>query len=229
MFISPLRRALLLGLVVTCLAAAVSHVSPAEHAASLVALVFAGATYWLVLRKDAKTIQDSGLALGGLFSPEPLSVRRIARDTGSALLWTVATCALIFPPFWLGYTLWFGVDDGFSLKLRDGFWDEALGHLLVIALPEEMFYRGYLQSAIDDASTPRVKLLGARVGWGLVVASAIFALGHLLATPLVTRLAVFFPALLFGWLRVKTGGIGAAVLVHACCNIFASILAQGYE
>src|SRR5690606_7140439 len=167
MFISPLRRVLLVGFAVTCLAAAASHVAPAEHAASLVALVFAGSTYWLVLRKDAAAIEAAGLTLGGLFAPEPLNPRKIARDTALALIWTAATCAVIFPPFWLGSTLWLNVADPLVPQLRDGFWDEALGHLLVIARPEEMFYRGYLQSAIDDGSASRLKLRGARVGWGL--------------------------------------------------------------
>jgi hypothetical protein len=183
----------------------------------------------LVLRKDSAAIGAAGLALGGLFTPEALNPSRIMRATLRSLAWTAGTCAIVFPPFWLGYKLWFGLEQPFQLELREGFWDEALGHLLVIALPEEMFYRGYLQSAIDDATKARRRLLGVLVGPGLLLASAIFAVGHLLATPLVTRLAVFFPALLFGWLRVRTGGIGSAVLVHACSNIFASILAQGYD
>jgi membrane protease YdiL (CAAX protease family) len=39
---------------------------------------------------------------------------------------------------------------------------------------------------------------------------------------------VFFPSLVFGWLRAKTGGIGAAVLFHAACNIFSAYLSAGY-
>jgi membrane protease YdiL (CAAX protease family) len=39
---------------------------------------------------------------------------------------------------------------------------------------------------------------------------------------------VFFPALVFGWMRARTGGIGAAVLFHALCNIFSATLARGY-
>ena len=56
----------------------------------------------------------------------------------------------------------------------------------------------------------------------------IFAVGHVLTIPHVSRLAVFFPALLFGWLRARTGGIGAGVLFHAMCNLFSAALARGY-
>jgi membrane protease YdiL (CAAX protease family) len=58
--------------------------------------------------------------------------------------------------------------------------------------------------------------------------SAIFAVGHLLTEPNPSRLAVFFPSLLFGWMRARTGGIGASVLFHAACNLFVSFLAHGF-
>ena len=62
----------------------------------------------------------------------------------------------------------------------------------------------------------------------MVVTSAVFALGHLATVPEPARLAVFFPSLAFGWLRARTGGIGAGVLYHASCNLFASFLGRGY-
>ena len=84
------------------------------------------------------------------------------------------------------------------------------------------------QSSLDAAWKPRFRLLGARIGPGLLVASAIFAVGHVIATPNPDRLSVFFPALLFGWLRTRTGGIGAGVLFHAACNLCSAYLARGY-
>jgi membrane protease YdiL (CAAX protease family) len=56
----------------------------------------------------------------------------------------------------------------------------------------------------------------------------IFAIGHVLTIRHPARLAVFFPALLFGWLRQRTGGVGASVLLHASCNIFSAALGRGY-
>jgi membrane protease YdiL (CAAX protease family) len=46
--------------------------------------------------------------------------------------------------------------------------------------------------------------------------------------PVITRLAVFFPALLFGWLRARTGGIGASVVFHALCNLYVLSLMRGF-
>ncbi len=218
----------MIGLLVTVVAAVVSTFAPAEHAATLVALVFAGATYWLVLRGDEAQIEAHGLSLGGLLSPAPLSVKRIGADTGRALSWALLACAITLPPFWIGYLLWFSVDEPFRGGLPADFGDAALGHLLVVALPEEMFYRGVLQTNLDAAWKPKFRLWGAHIGWGLLASSAIFALGHLLSTPHPSRLAVFFPSLLFGWLRTRTGGIGSSVIYHAACNVFSSYLAAGY-
>jgi membrane protease YdiL (CAAX protease family) len=106
--------------------------------------------------------------------------------------------------------------------------EEGTGQLLVIALPEEMFYRGYLQPRLERVLPPRFNVLGARVGLAVVITSAIFAVGHLATALHPSRLAVFFPSLLFGWLAKRSGGVGAAVVFHAACNLFASYLARSY-
>jgi hypothetical protein len=74
----------------------------------------------------------------------------------------------------------------------------------------------------------RVKVLGTRVGWSLVIASAMFAIGHYVVTFDLQRLAVFFPALLFGWIRVQRRSITAAVVFHALCNVFMDLLLLGF-
>jgi membrane protease YdiL (CAAX protease family) len=71
-------------------------------------------------------------------------------------------------------------------------------------------------------------LLGASIGPGLIVSAALFAIGHLLTEVNPNRLAVFFPALVFGWLRARTGGVGASVAFHALCNIFSEMLGRAY-
>ena len=127
--------------------------------------------------------------------------------------------AAIAVPFFFVWRFWWDPKLSFSLGMRPAeLGNEVLGQVLVIALPEEAFYRGYVQSRLDEAWAPRWNVLGATVGPGLVATAAIFALGHLATVQLPARLAVFFPALLFGWLRARTGGIGASVCFHATCN-----------
>ncbi|HVY47347.1 MAG TPA: myxosortase family intramembrane protease, partial [Minicystis sp.] len=87
---------------------------------------------------------------------------------------------------------------------------------------------GYLQSELDLAWPPRWRLFGADLGPGWLVSAAVFAVGHVLTISSPARLAVFFPALVFGWLRARTRGIGAGVVFHALCNLFAATLGRGY-
>ena len=58
--------------------------------------------------------------------------------------------------------------------------------------------------------------------------AALFALVHLATEPHPAKLAVFFPGLLFGWLRAWRGGIGAAIVFHALSNVLAEILVRGW-
>ncbi|MCK6592667.1 MAG: MrtC family glutamic-type intramembrane protease, partial [Polyangiaceae bacterium] len=169
-----------------------------------------------------------GLSLGGLLEPTPLSARRLTRDALIAIAYAAALAAVVFPLFWIGYRAYWNIKAPFVLRLPPSILDELAGQFLVIALPEEAFFRGYLQSSLDRIWTPRTRILGASLGPGILVSAAIFAVGHLLTTPHPARLAVFFPALVFGWLRARTGGIGAAMLFHALCNIFSATLARGY-
>jgi membrane protease YdiL (CAAX protease family) len=118
---------------------------------------------------------------------------------------------------WLGWS-------GGRFRLPDRFALSALNQLIVVAIPEELFFRGYLQSRLEERWRPRRTFLGAPVGLALVVSSALFALGHVLVVPNMQRLAVFFPALVFGWMRARTGSIAAGATFHALCNILADIL-----
>jgi len=248
-----LLKPLVVALGTTVGVTALSYLLPENYAATGVGLAFLAATYFFALRRDdPRDPKHYGLALGGLLEPEPLSPRRLFRDGGRALLWALGIGLIVLPPFWIGYLLWWKppgpfmpvppqlpVDDELARLLVAVFprgtgaaiaayVHHVLGQLLVIGLPEEAFYRGYLQTTFDDVWRPRWRVLGALIGPGLLVTSALFALGHVLTKVDPNRLAVFFPSLLFGWLRARTGGIGAPLALHALCNLFASFLGRSY-
>jgi membrane protease YdiL (CAAX protease family) len=95
---------------------------------------------------------------------------------------------------------------------------------VVVAIPEELFFRGYLMPALERRWPATRRLLGAPVGWALLLSSALFAIGHLVVVPNPQRLAVFFPALVFGWMRARTGSIAAGAFYHALCNVLSDLL-----
>jgi membrane protease YdiL (CAAX protease family) len=100
----------------------------------------------------------------------------------------------------------------------------VLVQLLVVALPEELFYRGWMQTAWARTDPSRgVTVLGARLGAGFVRTQALFALGHLVVLQ-PWRLGTFFPGLLFGWVRARTGSVVAPIVVHALSNLLVRTL-----
>ncbi|NRA33999.1 MAG: CPBP family intramembrane metalloprotease [Polyangiaceae bacterium] len=212
----------------TALVSALSYLTPPEYSATLVSLGFFGCTYALVLRRSSAEISESGLAMGGLFGDAPLQWKRLLQESGRALTVALALSVLIFPAFFFAWQLWWTPERDFHWTWGPAPAEALLGQLLVVAVPEEMFYRGYLHGALDKLHPPRWRIFGAQIGPSLLIASAIFALGHVITEPHPNRLAVFFPALLFGWMRARTGGIGAAVIFHAFCNLFATSIERGY-
>jgi membrane protease YdiL (CAAX protease family) len=223
------RRPIGAAVATTAFVTALSYFAPMAHAASAVGLGFLAATYFLTLRgDDPEAARHFGLSLGGLLDIEPLDFRRLIKSAGTEVSLALALSAVVFPLFWVGYVEWWSPQEPFRAAPLGTVADEALGQLLVIALPEEAFYRGYLQTSLDDVWPPRFRLLGAWLGPGVIVTSVIFALGHVATEVHPNRLAVFFPSLLFGYLRQRRGGIGCAAAFHAFCNLFASYLARSY-
>ncbi|KRT72898.1 MAG: hypothetical protein XU12_C0014G0031 [Deltaproteobacteria bacterium CSP1-8] len=85
----------------------------------------------------------------------------------------------------------------------------VLRQAILVALPEEVFFRGYLYDAFEEK------------GWEPITASSLlFAAGHLAIDASAYRALTFFPALLFGWGRKKSGTIHVPVLLHLLFNLF---------
>lgn len=221
-------RPLAAALAVTLAVAAIAHLGPDAYANTAVGAVFLGATWWLVLRDDDAEVEAHGLSLAGIAEPEPLSPSRLLREGAVALGWGLLFAAIIFPPFVVGYAWWWDVRD-FTLRIPPEIGSIVLNQLLVIALPEEAFYRGFLQTRLERAWPRRRRVLGVELGWGWLCTAAIFAVGHVLTIPHPSRLAVFFPALAFGWLRARTGGIGAGIVFHTLSNLLTTFLAHGFQ
>jgi membrane protease YdiL (CAAX protease family) len=113
-------------------------------------------------------------------------------------------------------------------KLPEGFLMLTAAQLVVVALPEELFFRGYVQGRLEDAWPPKWNLFGARVGGAWIVSSALFALGHYLVTFEPQMLTRFFPGLVFGWMFARTRSILAGTIFHATCNLLMEVLATSF-
>lgn len=96
--------------------------------------------------------------------------------------------------------------------------------IVVVALPEELFFRGFLHRLLEERFPPARRWLGGGIGLALLLSSAAFALVHLPKNGDPRALATFFPGLLFGWMRSATGSIAPSVAVHAASNIWVRLL-----
>lgn len=91
-----------------------------------------------------------------------------------------------------------------------------LTQLLLVALPEEVFFRGYLQTKIGN----NIK--------GIVVVSLLFAVGHFVTLCLggghniaicSQAILTFFPSLVMGYLYFTTKSLWASIIFHFFANI----------
>ncbi len=157
-----------------------------------------------------------------------------------ALRLAVILAVVVFVPFVAGYHVWQTmilpwVQDLLHIRLLpvlprlQWIWPSSpitlvAYHLFFVAIPEEMFYRGYIQSRLDEVHPPRWRVFGTLVGPGLIVTSILFALGHSFVVFQWWHVFIVVPSLAFGWLRARTGGIIAGAFFHAWCNVAVSTL-----
>lgn len=209
---------------------------------SKVMLAFLG-VFVLALASDLLTPDLSSLVIGVAFLYTPFFVlgrrddpfRRygLGFDRARAGLSVfAATSLVIFPLFVLGFHGFYGL--AFDITWRwewsqfaaeEGWWwTFVLWQLVMVALTEEFFFRGFVQVELDARFPRRWRVLGADVGVGLLLASMLFALGHLATSFHAARLLVFFPSLVMGWLRARTGSLLAPILFHAAANLAMEIM-----
>jgi membrane protease YdiL (CAAX protease family) len=191
------------------------------------------------LRARGEEWPDYGAPLHGLRD------RRTWRAFGRGALVGLGVAALIFPAFAAGFWAYaellphlppalaravapYAGSPRLAARLPPGLPLLAVVQLLVVALPEELFYRGFVQTAwARSAPEKGVTVLGARLGTGFLWTQLLFAAGHLVVLQ-PWRLGTFFPGLLFGWLRERTGSIAAPVFLHAVSNVFIATLEASF-
>jgi membrane protease YdiL (CAAX protease family) len=140
------------------------------------------------------------------------------------LLWLSVTIAVFFPPgFFFYHLMWLGA--AFTVPSSAAIQSAVIRSLMLVvtaAIPEEFFFRGWLQETALARHDQPVFLFISRKN---LFASALFGLAHGIAFMNPLSAATFFPSLLFGWLTERSGGsIIPAVILHAVSNLVLFIL-----
>jgi len=95
----------------------------------------------------------------------------------------------------------------------------ALSTLLLIALPEEWFFRGYFMRRIEKS--------GLHPCHANIITSVFFALLHL-PTQGLWGLSVFIPSMIYGWIFQKYNDIVIVILLHGLSNLIFIIYIKHY-
>jgi len=93
--------------------------------------------------------------------------------------------------------------------------DFILFHLFIVSLPEEIYFRGFLQEAIGN----NIK--------GVIMVSILFSIIHLpklIFDGDLSSALTFFPSIVMGYLYMKTSNILPSVIFHFSANILFSML-----
>lgn len=183
-----------------------------------------------IARRRGEDVADYGFALGSvgrglghaalamallfpLFAAGTVAFYELACETGLAALAPAGLCAR-----------YQGLEAIHAPALDLRFLEFCAVQLVVVALPEELFFRGMLLSLWTRAMPARRRLAGVPFGWAAVLSSAAFAVVHLPRDGDPRALATFFPGLLFAYLRLRTGSLLAPILTHAGANILIRLL-----
>ncbi len=146
---------------------------------------------------------------------------RLSQDYKRSGMLFVVTTLLVIPPFLIGNHFWqeWVFRQALIPRWPPGFGSTLVFQLFLVAIPEEVFFRGWLQNRLNHVFAKQWRVLGVSIGWGWILAAALFALAHSVIFYQWWHFAIFFPALLFGWLREKTGTVTAPILFHCVSNL----------
>jgi membrane protease YdiL (CAAX protease family) len=113
----------------------------------------------------------------------------------------------------------------FAPTLPPDFAEVVFTQFVVVGLSEEFFFRGYLQTHLNLRFGRPRQFLGARYGWGLILAAVLFGVCHIVTGDL-TRLRVIFFGLFAGWLRERTDTIAVPAAYHGFANVLYEFMAR---
>jgi membrane protease YdiL (CAAX protease family) len=223
---SHLKNGLSYGLLVVAFFAAVKHLAPHfgawQSLASILVISFEIYLPFIVIEREKKSLRSYALGLPGNWQEElksalwfsfltllpyaiiaALTECLLARTKGFDLIWTFPWQA-IYP-------------------------NRLLSQVFAIALPEEIFFRGFLQTYFVRAWPSPYRLFGLPIGKATLAVNVLFALAHFVGEYAPSRLLPFLPGLLFSALTLRSGSIFSAVIYHSLCNIVSELLSSGFS
>ncbi len=122
--------------------------------------------------------------------------------------------------FWMAYGFLF---DAYNLIPYEVLWQTLLFTVLLYPIVEEIVFRGWIQG---EVLLGRFKLNATIAGITLAnfLTSLLFALLHGINQEFTWAILIFFPSLVFGYLRDRYGYLLPSILLHSTFNLGFSVL-----
>ncbi len=150
-------------------------------------------------------------------------VRPAVRAAGCAC---VCTFAVVFLGLWLLTLLDLPIPLQPIHAGQQGPFTWLLHQFLYVAVAEEMFFRGYVQTGVTRFLDQTKSLsLTARQCVVIAVSAACFALAHVIIQGQIISGLVFLPGLVMAWLYVRTRSLWAPILFHGLANASYGVMA----
>ena len=164
------------------------------------------------------------------FVPTKIRYRRFAdfgfnrRQIPTILVVLGGTCMAVFPLAFCGLWVLRSFDIALplpsDLPCEQGWYGWLFYQFMYVAVAEEVFFRGYLQSNILRLTQPLSdRWLKYKQYISIVLSAVCFALAHVIVQGRLTGALTFLPGLVLGWLFIRTKSLLAPILFHGLANI----------
>ncbi len=171
-----------------------------------------------------------GLLVAAALIPTWIARREFARiglhrdDIARTLRILLVVCLGVLPLVLLGLRIATALDLPIPLRPsiagRRGWLAWLLYQFLYVAVAEEVFFRGYVQTNVARVlAARRWRSPGIRQAATVLFSAGCFALAHALVQGRALSLLTFFPGLLLAWLFDRTRVLLAPILFHGLANV----------
>lgn len=132
------------------------------------------------------------------------------------------TCLVVFAATFAG--LWLLKLYGFAAPLRverpagGQFLSWLFYQFLYVAVAEEVFFRGYLQSNLLRLASTTKRRPFLQNWISIVICACFFAAAHVIVQGQAASALTFFPGVILGWLFIRTKSLLGPILFHALAN-----------
>jgi len=151
------------------------------------------------------------------------------RQPGFSIKLVFCVCLVVFPLAFFGWVLlkWCGYHPLIHqpAPIKQNWVSFIFYQFMYVAVAEEVFFRGYVQSNIHRLIESRFYATTDKHKWLAIALSAgVFSLAHIIVEAQIIAGLTLLPGLVLAWLFTRSRSLLAPILFHGLANIYWSLL-----